>query len=251
MQIERGTRLPSKEALRLILGSLTGQLSFDDDCGNLLRLYIRATFDGDPLFDWILDPRHQARRSSPAKLEGGDSDRLIARVAKDKAKSVPRGSNAQFEAATSTTAAFWVWEWLLQSGRKSKPSDVAEILGLPLAEVTTAIDALVSVRLLKRGKDGRFFSPYFESDIFNTNSQLTNAKKLWIARQIQDRMAREPVTNLYPYLLLAVPDEQAFGEIAAFLREAIKKSHLLRSKEPLKNGFFVAVEARGTLLFRF
>jgi hypothetical protein len=246
--VERGLRLPSEGALELILDVLSAKTVFYEERRALLTLYVKALLGGNPLFDPVFEAAAAARPAAgpaPATLTSDRPEDAILRIAGVRQlRKVPRMSVEQVTALTSEPAAFWVAQWLLQTGRTGTDEQLASDLSLPRESVAAITARLGEAELLKRRKDGSWYSPYFETDLFEPLSTMGSDKSLWFSERIQERIRQTQRPHFYNYYLLSVETDDRIKLLVDLCREISRKAYLLRERKPARGGALVALETR-------
>jgi hypothetical protein len=240
--IERGLRLPSKEGLRIVLDSLGRQLTYAEERRELLGLYLRAVTDGDSLFDPVFEsapaePPHAARSDSPEEA-------VLALSATKQIAAVPRMSTAQVEALMTSPPHFWVTQYLLQTGLRRTPEELASALGLDPRTVVAAADALVKAKLLERGKSGALSSPNFATDLFEPMRSLTPERYLWLSECLHERVKANKEKHYYNCFVMAIDDDEKMSVMTRMFRQIMSRLYLIRPRETVSSGRLVALEAR-------
>ena len=138
LQIEKGQRLPSIESLKRLLPVLLAE-GATQERREMLELYVRASLDGEALFDIVFQ--------APVQAAPAADNALLERAVDERIATVPRMSHEQFDAMTSTRGAFWVFHYFQSQGGKRIPSDAAARLGLSLAEAEDAFQRLSLIHI--------------------------------------------------------------------------------------------------------
>jgi len=145
---------------------------------------------------------------------------------------------------TSNPAAFWILNWLLQTGVPASPEKLRDRLALSEQDAAAALELLVKQNLVKQRKDGTFESEYAETDLFVPVS-IYQTKSKWISEQIQTKIRTLKVNpSYYAYIVMSIEDEERLATLYNVFRDAIRKSYLLRPAPPVASGQLVTIEAR-------
>lgn len=237
--IEQGARLPSREALSAIVSALGGVVFLWSEWRELVIRYLNALVDGDPLFARAIQ---DLRAPAPQTL--------LDRTANQRVSAIPIMTPEQAEATFVNPTAFWVMQFLLQTGLERTPRQLAVELSLSEGEVSYALRGLVASKLLRVRRDGTYFAPDAATDLAEPIRSLPAARRAWICNQISDRAARTQ-THAYGWYALALPSESVEGEVVGFFREALRRAYLTRAPGPVKKGRMITVEYRVTPVVQF
>ena len=243
--IEKGMRLPSQNSLKAILGALGLETTaFYAERKELLLLFMKALLNGDPLFDPLFKAGRSGMGESASEPAESLESELLKSTATKQTGDVPRMTKEQAEAVTNNPAAFWILNWLLQSGHPASPEQLRIDLAYSEADVTAALSLLVKNNLAKARKDGSFETSFAETDLFLPVSVHQNRSK-WLSDQIQGKIKTLKANpSYYGYLLMAVDDDERLAVVYNLFRDALRKSYLLRPRGAVSSGSLVAIEAR-------
>ncbi|MBI3554705.1 MAG: hypothetical protein HY074_00405 [Deltaproteobacteria bacterium] len=240
--IEKGMRLPSQNSLKAILNALGLEATgFYPERKELLVHFVKALLNGDQLFDPVFKV---ARPGMGDPSSDTFEAELLKTTATKQVSDVPRMTKEQADAVTANPAAFWILNWLLQTGQPASAEQLRIDLAFSEADVTAAMAVLVKNDLVKTRKDGSFESPHSDSDLFIPVSVYQNKSK-WISEQIQGKIKTLKANpSYYAYIIMAVDDDERLAVVYNLFRDAIRKSYLLRPRGAVSNGQLVAIEAR-------
>jgi hypothetical protein len=238
--IEKGMRLPSQPALKAIIEAMgLHNVGFYPERKELLVYYVKALLAGDPMFD----PVFKAAKGGTEESQGFEAE-LLKTTATRQVSDVPRMSKDQAEVVTANPLAFWLLNWLLQSGTARTGEQLAKDLGVPYHDLVPPIQALLKHHLIEKKKDGSYIAPHAESDLFIPVS-VYGEKTKWIADQFQKKIDQGGVNpSYYAYILMAMEDEERLAAIYNLFRDAIRKSYLLRPRGAVTKGTIIGIEAR-------
>jgi transcriptional regulator with XRE-family HTH domain len=240
LRVEKGTRLPSLKTLEAILDALGTRDNFEAGRTQLLRAFLKASVEGSPLFDPILEPKATVVQNASA-----EAPEAMLKVALKRAlESIPSMTVEQAEAIVANRPQLWIFEWLLHTGDRAKPEELGARFGLRDTEVQAALARLVELKLVKKERDGTHHCPYFETDLSQPHGTLLRKRSLFVTREISSALEDTGKKCVYSYQFMTVESEDRIPELAQVMREAMHKTYLFRERRRVPDGRFVSVEFR-------
>ncbi|MBI2519029.1 MAG: helix-turn-helix transcriptional regulator [Bdellovibrio sp.] len=238
LMIERGQRTPSIPVLRTILDTL-GLLGtgFEQERNDLLHLFLKCLDNGGILFDSLFT------KDQTTQVISGDNELLLT-TARNALTKVPLMSLAQATVLSSNPVSFWIFQWLLQTGKQASLSEMEKIIRVDESDLNFAMKSLIEHRLVIKKKNGTFACPFFDTDLFAPPSSVTHEKILWSSEQIQKRLSFEGEDLYYGNYFMAVENQETLAAITSLFRDALRKSYLFRPIHPVSRGTLVSIEAR-------
>lgn len=238
--IESGCRLPSQEGFgRIIEGLGLQSTAFANERRALVRAFLKALVDNNPLFDIVLNQQEPTVAAEAAKLE----DQLLDITARKALSDVPRMSTAQMELLTSDPMAFWIFNWLAQTRQSLTVEGLCRDLKQDAIDaVERAVQALMAVDLVQLS-DGKYSTRFAQTDLHMPSTSAFDQKASWISAQIDKRAVKADPHRYYSYLLLPVDNTQRITMIQEIFKDAARKQYLLRPKHKVEKGMLVAIEA--------
>lgn len=238
--IESGCRLPSQEGFgRIIEGLGLQSTAFANERRALVRAFLKALVDNNPLFDIVLNESQPSVAAEAAKLE----DQLLDITARKALSDVPRMSTSQMELLTSDPMAFWIFNWLAQTRQSLTVEGLCRDLNVDAIEnVERSLQALMAADLVQLS-EGKYSTRFAQTDLHMPSTNAFVEKSAWIASQIDKRAMKQDPHRYYSYLLLPADNAQRITMIQEIFKDAIRKQYLLRPKHKVEKGMLVAVEA--------
>ena len=143
---------------------------------------------------------------------------------------------------------FWIVEWLLQMGRPMKPVELAATLGFKEERVSEAVDVLLKAKLIEADRNGAFFSPHFETDLWSGGfpgkmAEVARTKFEWL----DEKVSPKADYYLHPFVLLPIAEgekERKLEVLSQLIRDAMRKAYLLHPRKPVKGARLYLVQSR-------
>ncbi|MBI3542241.1 MAG: hypothetical protein HY075_03065 [Deltaproteobacteria bacterium] len=152
--IEKGMRLPSQNSLKAILSALgLENVGFYPERKELLVHFVKALLNGDPIFEPVFKSARPG--ASDPSSESFEAE-LLKTTATKQVSDVPRMNAEAAGAITGNPAAFWILNWLLQTGVPTGLQQLRVAFGYTEAEASAAVQLLLKHDLIKMRKDGTY-----------------------------------------------------------------------------------------------
>lgn len=256
--IERGLRLPSVSTFEALLNALTNSVTYRPQRMELMLRYCRALVDANPVFEelWselklgIQQLSGSGHLTEVFKGMWNVEARMADEAAKQIVRDVPRMSTQLVEITQRSPAHFWVWQWLLQTGRDETADSLTRHLGLRTSEVMGALKDLKAGKLVVegQGKD-TYRSPHFERNLFEPHQQMSLEQRQWLSDLFNQRAKDQKTEHHSIYQLVTAVNEDVIELMSMNLYSLNRRILQLRPPSRPKSGKLVVLHSRVIPLF--